>query len=267
MRPECDAEARRWKLALPRRVLHGVAGDLAARGAGASLEFEAHREWAAGDDPRRIDWRAFARTDRLQVRVTRAEVAPALDVIVDVSGSMALDPQKARATTDLLDAALLFGRASGARPRALRAGGDVLQPGETPVFGGRERGVVPRAPLRTRSVRLCISDFLWPGDPSPGLAQLAAGATHLFVVQLLAPSELDPEPASAVALVDCEDETRLDLRLDAAALAAYRVRLERHCGAIAEAARRVGASMVRAVAAEPRELFAQLARAGMLEPA
>lgn len=207
MRPECDAEARRWKLALPRRVLHGVAGDLAARGAGASLESRLRmREWAAGDDPRRIDWRAFARTDGLQVRVTRAEVAPSLDVIVDVSGSMALDPQKARATTDLLDAVLLFGRASGARPRALRAGGDVLQPGETPVFGGRERAVVPRAPLRTRSVRLCISDCLWPGDPSPGLAQLAAGAAHLFVVPLLAPSELDPEPASAVALVDCEDD-------------------------------------------------------------
>ncbi|MBI5851966.1 MAG: DUF58 domain-containing protein [Planctomycetes bacterium] len=267
MRSECEAHAKRWRLALPRRVLHGVAGDVAARGAGSSVEFETHRAWVPGDDPRRVDWRAYARTERLQVRVTRAEVAPALDVVLDVSASMAIESEKESAARDLLDAARLWGRASGARVRAFRAGAAAIADGEPLEFAGGERSLVPRAALRSRSLRLCISDFLWPDDPFVALARLAADATHLFVVQLLAPVDLDPGAARAVSLVDCETDARIDLRLDESARAAYRTRLERHCAAVADAARRAGASHARVTAAPPATLFGELARQGLLEPA
>ncbi|RYF08550.1 MAG: DUF58 domain-containing protein, partial [Deltaproteobacteria bacterium] len=35
---------------------------------GASTEFKEHKLYAAGDDPRRLDWRAYAKTDRYMLK-------------------------------------------------------------------------------------------------------------------------------------------------------------------------------------------------------
>lgn len=267
MRPECERELRRWRLVLPRRVVSGVHGDLRARGVGASSEFETHRAYTTGDDPRRVDWRAYARTERLQVRLARAEVAPALDVIVDLSASMAITVAKADATRDLVAAAGEWGRGLSMRARVFAGGGAVLGEGVPLEFAGRERSLVPRAPLRPQAVRMVVSDFLWPGDPSIALARLAAGSAHLFVVQLLDPGDVEPAVGGSVALVDCEDESAAETILDAHEVAAYRKRLERLCGAVDQAARRIGSRAARVIAGEPGAVFRQLAAAGVIEPA
>ncbi|HUS59747.1 MAG TPA: DUF58 domain-containing protein [Planctomycetota bacterium] len=60
---------------------------------GFSAEFVDHREYSPGDDPRSIDWRTYARTDRLYVK--RFEMESNMNVIslLDVSGSMGYEPQ------------------------------------------------------------------------------------------------------------------------------------------------------------------------------
>ncbi len=55
---------------------------------GDGYEFVELREYVAGDDPRRIDWAATARTGALQTRVVLEDVALTLAAIVDNSGSM-----------------------------------------------------------------------------------------------------------------------------------------------------------------------------------
>jgi uncharacterized protein (DUF58 family) len=55
---------------------------------GRSPEFSEHRKYAHGDDPRHVDWRVFARTDRLFIRRHEAETSLACHLIVDASASM-----------------------------------------------------------------------------------------------------------------------------------------------------------------------------------
>ena len=57
-----------------------------------------HREYQPGDDLRRLDWAAYARSDKMIVKLYRQEVCPHLDVVIDGSRSMALEgTQKLRA--------------------------------------------------------------------------------------------------------------------------------------------------------------------------
>jgi len=55
---------------------------------GFSVEFSEHRKYAPGDDPRSIDWKVYARTDRLFVRQFQAETHLACHLLVDTSASM-----------------------------------------------------------------------------------------------------------------------------------------------------------------------------------
>ncbi|HLO42101.1 MAG TPA: DUF58 domain-containing protein [Phycisphaerales bacterium] len=55
---------------------------------GFSVEFAQHRPYVAGDDIRRLDWKVFAKTDRLQIKQTHQETTFDLLIMVDSSGSM-----------------------------------------------------------------------------------------------------------------------------------------------------------------------------------
>ena len=55
---------------------------------GASVEFSEHRKYAAGDDTRHLDWKVFARTDRLYVKVFREETNLKSHILLDASRSM-----------------------------------------------------------------------------------------------------------------------------------------------------------------------------------
>src|SRR5829696_19988 len=55
---------------------------------GASVEFRQHRAYVAGDEPRRLDWRVLARTDRPYVRQYEQETNLRAMLVLDASGSM-----------------------------------------------------------------------------------------------------------------------------------------------------------------------------------
>lgn len=55
---------------------------------GASAVFVEHREYRPGDDPRRLDWRAFARTDRPIIRHYEHEAQLRATLVFDRSSSM-----------------------------------------------------------------------------------------------------------------------------------------------------------------------------------
>jgi uncharacterized protein (DUF58 family) len=74
---------------MARRPMHGnVSGRHTSPHRGASVEFAEYRKYVPGDDLRRLDWRAFGRSDRHYVKEFEADTNLRCCLIVDTSGSM-----------------------------------------------------------------------------------------------------------------------------------------------------------------------------------
>jgi uncharacterized protein (DUF58 family) len=73
-----------------RTVVEGfMAGQHRSPHRGSSVEFQQHREYVPGDEIKRIDWKVFAKSDRLVVKEFVAETNLALHILLDASESMA----------------------------------------------------------------------------------------------------------------------------------------------------------------------------------
>jgi uncharacterized protein (DUF58 family) len=68
---------------------------------GFSVEFKDHREYAPGDEPRTIDWKTLARTERYYVRRFEMESNMNVVPVLDASASMGYRPAAARRLTKL----------------------------------------------------------------------------------------------------------------------------------------------------------------------
>ena len=73
-----------------RRMSRGAfQGGHRSRRVGASPEFMEYRPYQQGDDPSRIDWKLFGRTERVAVRLSHDDSSLRTMVLLDASGSMA----------------------------------------------------------------------------------------------------------------------------------------------------------------------------------
>ena len=74
---------------IARTVVDGFVSGLHRSAAlGATMDFAEHRGYMPGDDTRRVDWRLYARTDRLHVKQFEADTNAGVTVLLDVSRSM-----------------------------------------------------------------------------------------------------------------------------------------------------------------------------------
>lgn len=270
VRDEVAAEAGRYRLALGSRRYRGRTGQRRGTGVGSSLEFHDFRDYAPGDDLRHVDWRGYARSELLRVRLHQEEVAPHVDVVLDTSASMASTPAKERAARVLGAALLHWAQREGTAVRVLALGGDRL-PADAeawPFTGAAAAPAPPAVPLRPNGVRVLVSDGLWDTDPLPLLRTLQHGAARFLLLQLLDPWEVAPDADGARTLLDVETSARAEVQIDAAAIAGYRARLERLV--LVLRAQVVGSGGVFAqVAAAPLATMAAqaLLPAGVVEPA
>jgi uncharacterized protein (DUF58 family) len=60
----------------------------ASKRSGIGVEFEQYRHYEPGDDPKRIDWKLFARTDKHLIRESSTESDKQVRFVLDLSGSM-----------------------------------------------------------------------------------------------------------------------------------------------------------------------------------
>jgi uncharacterized protein (DUF58 family) len=252
-----QAIGARYRLALPTQAPLGISGSQLGQRAGSSLEFKEHRDYQPGDDLRRIDWSAYARSDHLIVKLHREEVNPHLDLLIDGTCSMALEQtDKSRATVAL--AALLATAASNAgfshAAWITRSGCEPVPQGTLPpqawtnidfdATDSPDQAMLRMPPRwRPRAVRLFISDLLFPADPLSILERLAHDAAATHVIQLLSRADIDPPQRGNIRLVDSESGLVREIFVDAPAEQRYRQALARHQQDWHRAARRVGATM------------------------
>jgi hypothetical protein len=123
-------------------------------------------------------------------------------------------------------------------------------------------------PFRRRSMRLVVSDFLFPHDADTLVSRLARDSAWLGIVQLTLAEESEPALDGARRLVDVEGRGELDLVIDDAAIEDYRMRFSRLRLGLSTASRRVGARFAHVVAGTPvRDVARRLAAAGLVEAA
>jgi len=105
-----EIRGRLKRLSLRTRRISGTRGFgmHASRSKGAGLEFAQYRAYEPGDEPRRIDWKLFARSDKFFVREAEEESPIAIWILLDASASMA-QADRARPDWSRFDAAKLLG--------------------------------------------------------------------------------------------------------------------------------------------------------------
>ncbi len=105
--PEIRSRLKRLSLS-PRRMAgtRGF-GMHTSRSKGAGLEFAQYRAYEPGDEPRRIDWKLFSRSDKFFVREAEEESPLAVWILLDASASMA-QADRARPDWSRFDAAKLL---------------------------------------------------------------------------------------------------------------------------------------------------------------
>ena len=231
---ELDALALRYRLVLPERQQASRIGELSGRRAGSSIEFQDRKHYTPGDDVRHIDWRAYARTDRLSVKMYREEICPTVDFVVDHSESMEVTPEKALRAAEVVHLLAMLARKLSARVRLYRLD-DRLTQIHSPLdlLVSRPRKFENPLPLiagtpasRGAGVKVLVSDLLFPAAPGDVLAAFPS-ADRIVVIQVLSAFEANPEGSGHVRLEDAETGRQLDLALSASVVRGYRERLQR----------------------------------------
>ena len=274
--------AAAFRLPMPRTPIGGRVGERLGSGTGSSLEFQDYRPYAPGDDLRHVDWAAYARSELLAVRLYREEVAPRIDLVLDISRSMVVTEQKLRAYGELVGVLACACASTVADSRIITTSAVPPQPLHVPEDIERFVGwgacdachaslsalEEVHLPFRRRSLRVVVSDFLFPHDADVLVSRLARDSALLAIVQLTLREEAEPTVEGGRRLVDIEGRGELDLVIDEAAVRDYRARFSRLRLGLSGAARRVGARFAHVVAGTPvRDVARGLAAAGVLEAA
>ena len=225
------AATEHFRLPFRRRSWRGVQGNWQGAGSGSSIDFQDHRPYVPGDDPRYINWQAFARTGNFTMKLYRQEVSPTLDVALDLSGSMFVDEAKAARTAELLYWVAEGAGQAGASFRCHTWRGGIIEPlamddilSGTWARPGEETPFVPllhEIPWRHGSLRVLLSDLLWPGEPAR-LFQALTDNNGLGVI--LAPfsrGESNPDWAGNLEMIDCESAVVRQQRVEADTLRRY----------------------------------------------
>lgn len=243
-----------------RRVAGVHTGSHLSRLRGRAPELSEYRLYRQGDDPRQLDWKLLARSDRAFTRLSDDRAVHPTWFVVDASHSMAfpVDTQAkwwmARALVAGLAAvaqragdpvgAAVVGAGGTVRVRA-RSRGDVLAELVAALGSVTPAGAPPLAPalvaLPERARLVLVSDLLGDEEALRGAAAARAQAGgDVHVLHLVSARELEPPEGDAL-VVDPEDPT-VERPLDGAARPGYQRQFAEWRDATARAWRLAGAS-------------------------
>lgn len=220
---------------------------------GFSVEFSEYREYEPGDDLRHVDWRVYARSDRLYVKQYMQETNVRFYVLLDTSGSM--DYQGADAWGSKLEVSrvisaalswLMLKQNDAVGLLALTGDGDIpdyIRPSQKPSQFGlmlrhldrvRAQGGPRLAALlqhanrlvHRRSMVILFTDLLEPAEElTEALRELRFDGNDVLVLQVLDRDEVEFPFTSDAVFEDLESGARRQVA-PAAARATYLERFQ-----------------------------------------
>jgi uncharacterized protein (DUF58 family) len=254
--PALLAVAQRLNLTARQLVADAVTGQHPSRRPGIAREFSQYRAYQPGDEPRQIDWKLFARSDRYYIRESEVTTRLAISLVLDATASMqhrgadAPAPPKLDCATALAAAFACLAERQGdpcalhlvsdgqvrsvltagqrqPLPRILNALAAVTAKGRWPADPRVLTQALQRAemtgasvgPGATAHLTVVLTDGHEPGgEIRASLAPLRARRHELLLVHFIAPDERDFPYRGTVRFE--EWETGLAVTADAAAVRA-----------------------------------------------
>jgi uncharacterized protein (DUF58 family) len=244
---------------------------------GFSSEFTEYRQYTPDDDPRHIDWRVFARTDRFFIRKFQEETNVRCHLLTDKSRSMTYgstgytkaDYASTLAATlgyflhlqgDAVGLLTFHDQIEEYLPARHRTGHlrHLMLALEKPAGGKDTNLALPLQRVsnivRKRGLMVLISDFLAPADQlEPELTALAACGHEVVAFQVLDPAELAFEFGKASMFEDVESG-RLIYIDPPSARREYLRKLEAHSARLRAVCERLGAAFHQLETTRPLEL-------------
>ena len=239
-----------------------------SRQRGASSEFAEYRLYRQGDDPRRIDWRLLARSDRAYLRLATDRALLTTTFVVDASASMAYPEPALDKWRLAVETAIGLAAVSHAQGDPVGAHVPLPQAASRTLPPRTRRGVVGEiaqaldaitpsgdAPLASACLTIgarrivILTDLLGDADALRDAARaLMARDVEVQLVHVVAREELAP-PGGAMLATDPEDE-RTSRPLAPESLAGYERAFAAWRDEMARAWRATGAGYVQATTGE-----------------
>lgn len=244
---------------------------------GFSVEFTEYRQFTPDDDPRHLDWRVYARSDRLFIKKFEDETNARCYLMPDSSRSMSFGSagySKAQYAATLAATFAYFlylqGDAIGlmafdevAReflPARHRTGHlrRIMLALETPPAGHATDLAAPLRAIadivRKRSLMVLLSDFLAPIERlEPDLVSLNASGHDMILFQILDPAEMSFAFDTPSLFEDVESGRTLFID-PTQARKEYLRRFQAHCDSLEVTCRRLGIPLIRLTTDRPLEL-------------
>ncbi len=244
---------------------------------GFSVEFSEYRPYVAGDDPRSIDWKLFARSDRYYLKKFEDETNRRCHLVVDQSRSMGygsleytkLDYARTLAATlayyltlqrDAVGMMTFEADVTSVVPARYRTGQlrRMLMLLDRPPQGTETDLKKPLAHLaeiaKHRGLMLIISDFLVPVETlQQPLAYLAARRHEVILIRVVDPAEVTLSVKQPTVIRDMESGREMYIDPKTAG-ESYRAKFQKHAEELKSLAGQLGMMQVTIQTNEPLEL-------------
>lgn len=244
---------------------------------GFSVEFTEYRPYSPGDDPRYLDWRLYARTDRSYLKKFEDETNTRCYLLVDLSRSMnfgsrgyaKLDYARTLAATlawflsrqgDAVGLMTFDAQVRDFVPARHRSGHlrNLMLRLDQPAQGRSTRLDSPLerflALVRKRSVVILISDLLAPLDNlERPLTAVSASGHEVIAFHVFDPAEEGFSFEKSALFHDLETEQELYVDPDSARTH-YLGNLKRHCDQLLAICQKLGIALRRLPTDQPLEL-------------
>ena len=238
-------------------VSGGMGGNRKSRSKGSSVEFSDYREYATGDDFRRIDWNAYGKFEKLFLKLFMEEREAPINIMLDTSASMNFGEPGKSVASRRLAAALsfialanydrlgLYGLTDKATPQGETLRGRYTFPKilnflENISYEGTTNllNAIKGCKISSdRGVTILISDmFSQAASTSTSTTSAKAYSASLeeaikylryrkqdvYLCHVLSPQEIDPELDSDMRLIDSETGDFRDIAASSFVTEAYR---------------------------------------------
>ncbi|GAB6169837.1 DUF58 domain-containing protein [Clostridium carnis] len=248
------------------KLSNGTQGGRKSKAKGVSVEFSDYREYAAGDDFRRIDWNAYGRFDKFFIKVFMEEREGVFNFFLDKSKSMDYGEKNKKDTALKVIGALSYialnnldrvnintmddGNIQSIKSATGNKGFQrILRELESIEFNGKTNlsKSIKKRPLASRGVSIVVSDFLnnqGLTDLEDGLKYLAFKKQQIVLVQVLSEEEINPEFSNEVTLIDSETGEEVKMSLTPSLIKEYKNTLKLYNKSVEDLTKKYGGKFI-----------------------